>query len=409
MPSIVIVEQYFYPEGWGGAQLPRDIAVKLARDNYSVKVLCGSDQYVTVTPDDEIEDPRHVGVSILKIPRIVGGSAHAYKIVKQIWFHIVATVLLTFNLRTDIYLAFTNPPLIVVIVAIVASLFNKPFIIVAQDIYPEILNAGKKLHRRSLFYQILDKVITKAYRCAASIVVLGPEMKIKLQGKGISPDRIFIISNWATGNLRIVKHDHQLKKEWRLKNCFTLLYSGNLGLGHEFGTIFTAIKELKEQGYSIQVVIIGNGRRLIEVKQLASEYKLADLLVTKPFQRSKDLPYTLGLADMALVTIQPGFEGLIVPSKLFGYMARGIPTLYIGNKSDISYYINTSKGGIECVSGDTDYLKECLLRLIEDPQVLNAMGNNAKEYYFKHLASSLALNKYISLISSVLDESLCKR
>ena len=28
---IVVIEQFYYPEGWGGAQLPRDVTIDLAR------------------------------------------------------------------------------------------------------------------------------------------------------------------------------------------------------------------------------------------------------------------------------------------------------------------------------------------------------------------------------------------
>src|SRR5256885_10913785 len=38
---------------------------------------------------------------------------------------------------------------------------------------------------------------------------------------------------------------------------------------------------------------------------------------------AEDLPLSMGVADLALVTLRDGFEGVVVPNKLLGYMARG--------------------------------------------------------------------------------------
>jgi hypothetical protein len=43
--SIAFVEQFYWPDGWGGAQIPRDLTSGLARDGWSVEMLCGSEQY----------------------------------------------------------------------------------------------------------------------------------------------------------------------------------------------------------------------------------------------------------------------------------------------------------------------------------------------------------------------------
>ena len=60
---------------------------------------------------------------------------------------------------------------------------------------------------------------------------------------------------------------------------------------------------------------------------------------------ARRLPESFGIADVAVVTLRVPFAGLVVPSKLQGYMARGIPTLYIGPDSDIERFIERSAGG----------------------------------------------------------------
>ena len=43
-PTLVFIEQFHYPEGWGGAELPRSLTMHLARNGFGVEVICGSDQ-----------------------------------------------------------------------------------------------------------------------------------------------------------------------------------------------------------------------------------------------------------------------------------------------------------------------------------------------------------------------------
>jgi hypothetical protein len=124
----------------------------------------------------------------------------------------------------------------------------------------------------------------------------------------------------------------------------------------------------------------------------------------KPFVPEHLLPQSYGLADLALITMRNGFEGTIVPSKLLGHMARGIPTLYIGPGSDISHYIEESKGGLCFQKGDVqgvvDFLKEGMVY----PERLRLAGENAKEYYETHLGMENALSAYMRTILQVLAE-----
>jgi len=66
MRSIVFAEQYFYPEGWSGAQLSRDIVHALQEDGYQVTVVCGAAPYVKPSGLN-IDDPSRIGVRIVRL------------------------------------------------------------------------------------------------------------------------------------------------------------------------------------------------------------------------------------------------------------------------------------------------------------------------------------------------------
>jgi len=401
-PEILFVEQYYYPEGWGGAQIPRDITISWARHGWGVRVLCGSEQYAD-TGSEPIEDPRRYGVVIRKIPRFLGGDVRQAKILRQLWFCTAALPHLLFGARPRAIVAQTNPPLGVVLLALVAAVRNCPLVIIAQDLYPEVLFAHGMLSRRKLLARPLSAMFGWAYRRASAVVSLGPRMTERLIEKGVSNDRICRISNWSTGDISVVSgDDNPLLTEWRLREAFVLVYSGNFGAAHDCETLLRGFAQANKLAPELRLVIIGRGTRVAEARHWTDALGLGDWVTFKSFVPFALLPQTFGIAHLGVVTLLPGFDGLVVPSKLLGNMARAIPTLYVGPEgSDVDVYIRESGGGITIVNGDVEGFARRVAELARHPQRLREMGLAAQRYYAKFLARDIGIARYQSLLSSV--------
>jgi hypothetical protein len=62
---------------------------------------------------------------------------------------------------------------------------------------------------------------------------------------------------------------------------------------------------------------------------------------------------TLAAADVHVVTLLPGLDGLIFPSKIYGIMAAGRPLLYIGgNEGSIALGLSRTGGVVVAAVGD---------------------------------------------------------
>ena len=407
--SIILVEQFFWPDGWGGAQLPRDLSVAFAKRGWKVLAFCGSDQYASIegSPGD---DPRDSGVDIRRIPRLFAGDIHRLKLFRQLWFYLAAVPMLLWERPPDIYVAQTNPPLMVPIVALVARLRRRPYVIIAQDIYPEVMFAHGMSRRDGLPGRVLATIFSWAYRNAVRTVALGDVMTQKLIRKGVSPERVQVVSNWATGDTAIERGaTNKLRDEWNLGGCFVILYSGNLGIAHDVETPISALKLLLQRFPQVRLVFIGKGSRLNDARRVAEAQGVSHAVQFRPLVPADQLPQTLGLAHIALVTLREGFEGLVVPSKLLGYMARGIPTLYVGPHSDIEQMLMRSGGG-RCVrNADVQGVCREVETLIAQPPALTAMGAAAERYYRDELSQQRGIQKYLDLFDSVLLEASRRR
>ncbi|MBK6451143.1 MAG: glycosyltransferase [Proteobacteria bacterium] len=197
-PRVLFVEQFYYPDGWGGAELPRDLSTHLVDRGYEVEVICGSEQYVPVDGSSGA-DPALQGVRIRRVPRLLGGDIHRFKILRQAWFCAALLPLLCFRRRPSMFVSQTNPPLAVPLVAAAAMLLRRPYLLIAMDVYPEVLEVHGAIRPRGVASRLLGVVFRHAYRGARRVVALGPVMRERLIAKGVASDRVVEISNWSTG------------------------------------------------------------------------------------------------------------------------------------------------------------------------------------------------------------------
>jgi glycosyltransferase involved in cell wall biosynthesis len=274
--------------------------------------------------------------------------------------------------------------------------------IIAQDLYPEVVIAHGMLRSDSFAARQLKRLFGWAYKRAAGVAALGPVMAERLVEKGVRPERVSVISNWATGPEEVVRgSENVLRKEWELDGKFVLLYSGNLGVAHDIETTIRALSRVIKVRPEVRLVIVGKGTRIDEAKALVQEHGMAEFVLFKPLVPAHLLPHSLGLADVALVTLGESFSGLVVPSKLLGYMARRIPTVYVGPPSDVSTMLAQSGGGVSFRNADVQGLAEVLGGLVADRGALARMGSSAAHYYAEHFARPVALRRYADLIGSL--------
>lgn len=399
---IVFVEQFYYPDGWGGAELPLDLTIHLARAGFDVEVICGGDQYAPVHGAPPA-DPRRHGIRIRRIPALLHGRIHRGKVLRQLWFYAALLPLLLLRRPPDLFVAQTNPPLAVILVAAAARIWRRPAMIIAMDLYPEVLIAHGAVRSGGLFSAMLLRAFDWAYASARRVVSLGPVMSDRLKAKGVAAARIIQIPNWATGAAGAISDSRNaLRAEWDLEDKFVLLYSGNLGLAHEFETLLLGVAAAHRTVADLRLIFIGAGSRLASVRKRVAELGIGRIVRFNDFLPAERLPESFGIAHLALVTLQPGFEGLVVPSKLQGYMSRGIPTLYIGARSDIDRFLEASGGGVSFRCGDAERVAAAIVDLAADRPRLAMLGRRARQYYDAEFAKGRGLARYESAIRELL-------
>jgi len=399
MKKVFIVEQFIFPEGWSGAEYPKEISIYLAKKGYEITIICSKKPNILENINYH-DDPRLYNVKIIHIDVPFRAKNTIKKLCNQIYFCFATFSKMLFIKDIDLFLTFSNPPQIILINRLILFLRKIPYIINAMDLYPDaLINHIDNKVISNLTSKFLDIFYNCAYRNAKHVICRGENMLSKVRSKGVDEKKLSIINNWSTGD---IKESSSLvyKKKWDLIAKKIIIYTGNLGLAHDYLSILKAIKisNLKEK--DIQIVIMAKGKRISEAKNFVKKYKLEKIVIFKDLVSSKEFSKVLNISDLALVTIKEGFNGVVYPSKFQGYISRSVPIIYIGPQSEISNILRRNKLGASFKNNDIEGIKNFIIDLTKEKLDTYEWGQNAKSFYLENMAKEKMLNKYFKIIKA---------
>ncbi len=267
-------------------------------------------------------------------PSVPDSSVHVIKTVKYnkdttlkrliTWIGAFLHLLLVVWKRgKDYYLVLvSNPPLTV----FVPLFTHKKFSIVVYDLYPDSLFSQGFIKKDSLIGRWWIRQNRKVFAKAECVFTLSEDMK-KAVTQYVSEDKIRIVYNWAHNEHMkpIMKKDNTFLAGQNLQDKFIVLYSGNMGMTHDIDIMVDVAHRMKDN-QRIHFLFIGEGAKKPIIENKIAEYGLTNCTVL-PFQPLDVLPYSMGAADIAVVTTDAKQSGLSVPSKTYTYLATGATLL----------------------------------------------------------------------------------
>lgn len=257
--------------------------------------------------------------------------------------------------KVDAVVSMTDPPLQVAAVTLASCRAGKR-LHWAQDVYPELAEELGVIPRGGLLARVLRIFSTWALRCQDEVVVVGRCMRERLIRRGVDTAKIEVIPNWSSVKPVTAEQVQSMRERLGWNGKFIVLYSGNIGLAHDFETLIGAAKLL--EGSEAHMVFAGEGPRLEQVRRDTVGLKHVSFL---PPQPKENLSAFLAAADAHLVSVRAGLEGLVVPSKAYGILAVGRPMFYVGAaEAELAKVIGENGCGVVIPSGNAARLAEMI-------------------------------------------------
>jgi glycosyltransferase involved in cell wall biosynthesis len=396
--KILLLNQFFPPDLAPTGQMAADLAEDLVAAGDSVIVLASRGDYL----GGERQPPRSTwrGVEIHRVAATsLGKRTLAHRALDYASFYASAAFTLSRMARHDVVVAMTTPPLIAAAGLAVTRKGSK-LVYWVQDLYPEIAVAFGALSDRAPTTRAMAALSRKVMAASASIVVLGDVMKERAVQAGAAPDRVAVIPNWADGEvIRPVPFEsNPLREDLACGARFVVLYSGNIGRAHDVTTLVEATKLLAPRT-DIAFVVQGDGAKRAE---LALATRGLPNVRFVPYQPREKLSESLSAADLHLITLAPNVLGLLEPSKLYGVMAAGRPSVYVGPaRSEVARTIRQEQIGACVENGDATGLVNAILTRVAEPGGGREEGPRARVAFDRAYSRPRRTAQFIRLLASL--------
>ena len=406
--KLSIITQFFPPDYAATGQLIEELALQLGRQGLPVDIFTGQPGYAfNKESAPAIEHLEQVKIKRSRMTRIWSKRIRG-KALNGLLFCLRSGVhLLRTRSRGDVLLLTTAPPFLPLLGYLVHKSFGLPYVCLLYDLYPDVAVELNVVSREHWAVRLWDTLNRHVWRRAQKIIVLSSTMKDRVVAKCPEiKDKISVIHNWADPNqiVPIAKHQNWFAKAFNLVDTFTVLYSGNMGRCHDMETILAAAKLLKDQ--PIQFVFIGNGAKREGFRTKASQLGLHNCQFL-PYQDKQNLPYSLTACDLSLVSVSPGMEGLVAPSKLYAALAAGRPLAIICEQhSYLRTMLQESGCGEAFSNGDAEGLAAFIRRLAADSQLTKQMGQAGRRYLQSNFTPDLIAQQYSQVLCEAVGEAM---
>ena len=119
------------------------------------------------------------------------------------------------------------------------------------------------------------------------------------------------------------------------------------------------------------------------------------------FVAKEDYADLLASADLSFVTLEPGMEGLCVPSKFYSILASGRPVLAtVSPLSEVARVIDEAQAGVHMEQSATDALAAAVVRLSENPAEVERMGRNARRVLEDQYSMREVARRYYAVLKA---------
>ncbi|MBD8488671.1 glycosyltransferase family 4 protein [Echinicola sp. CAU 1574] len=270
-----------------------------------------------------------------------------------------------------------------------------PYVFEVRDLWPEApIQVGAV--KNPLLKRMLYGLEKRIYDQALKVVTLSPGIRTYVEN--CSPNvSTSLIPNFSDVNFFQPSKAKSSKildgLNWKAKNL-SISYTGAIGEVNAVQELLFLAKEAQNQGKEWQFAIKGKGKKLQELKGLASKLQLKNLQFL-PFGDKSSVRDLLSVTDLAFIS----FDHLPVlqtnsPNKFFDALAMGNGILI----NHEGWVWDLTKSNHLGILYDVKQVKETICRLeilAEDETVLKAMKQRSRNLAMLHFSKEMAISKLL--------------
>lgn len=410
---ILVLTQFFWPEARTAPTNLAALCADLRAAGHEVLVITGFPNH----PFGKVYDGYQIkawqwdevhGVRVLRLPLYPDHSnslsRRALNYGSFAFMSATMGAYLTADFKPDVIFTYFAPVTIGSVATWLSRFHGVPLVYWITDLWPENLAAVSR-RSQSRTIRMMRRLEGWSYRQAAALCVDSPGFVSNLLGKGVPPEKLHVVAEWADPDLfHPSEPDPALAAEHGLACKFNVVYGGSIGPAQGLETVLDAAKLLANHR-EIQFVMIGGGSELESLRRSA----LAEQITNVKFlghQSMEHMHRFFALADVLLVhlTRKPIFA-LQLPSKLLAYLACGRPVL-CAVEGTAAQIVRDAQAGVTCSSEDPQVLAEQVRQFFTMPaRQRQDMGQRGRAAYLAGYSRCVQVARVEKILEQVVQQT----
>ena len=232
----------------------------------------------------------------------------------------------------------------------------------------------EKLYLKSLAFFLEKWICSNSFR---TIVVSTP-LKEYLVSNGVPAEKIVVMPNGV--NPEIFKPSEEKSKEL-LEKCgfceddIIVGFVGILRPWHGIDLLLDAFNQAAMRIKNLKLLIVGSGPIRCEIEQKIHRFGIGEKVHISGKVPHTAVPDYVNLFDIA---VSPKATFYSSPMKILEYMALG-KAVIAPNSNNITDILKTGQDGLLFLENDSKELRECIIKLAQNPRLRNRLGQVARK------------------------------
>lgn len=399
---ILFLDAYFYPETIAFSHLERDLIEGLVGAGHDVSVICP-------TPTRGVDENAIKAYRRARTDSVYGAHVERFwapkerrntisRAVRYLWCNLRQYQLGGKYKDIDIIFAVSTPPTQGFIAGKLAKKKSCSFVYSLQDVFPDSMVTTKMTKYNSILWKIGSYIEKKTYSYANSIIVISELVRNNLLAKGVSENKLELISNWIDlDQVRPVerKCNHLFDELHVDRSKFIVLYAGNFGAAQGAEIVIEAARRIKKNP-QIQFVVFGAGLNFDRFRRASvtmSNVKVFDL------QSPERISQVYSMGNVALIISKVGTGKTGFPSKTWSIMACNTRIIAsFDMDSDLEKTIVAAQAGYCVKPEDVDALVSAIEEAYEENNITEVRNMTLRDYVRRNASKESCVNHYIRIL-----------
>lgn len=280
----------------------------------------------------------------------------------------------------------------------IKKVYGARYLLNVQDIFPQnAIDLG--IMRNRFVIRFFEWMEARAYRRADTITThTEGGRQFLMDKKDVPPEKITTVFNWIDlHTFEQARAVGQFRRKYGLENKFIFLFAGIFGPTQGLDLILEVARRVQDIK-GAHFLMVGEGTEKARLQALAASFDLHNMSF-QPFVPPREYPKLLKEVDVGLMCLAPGNTTAVVPGKLWGYMAAGLPVAAFLQKESEGHRIVREAGcGYTVVSDNTDAAEAAIRKAWQEREHLKEYGQHGHEYARNHFSRERCIDQLALLI-----------